>query len=175
MKATRAWDRARWIGAICLALTAAVQAQQPAPREGSRREINLAPDDAAAQPVVALVFAAFDALQRRDEAAVLALYEPPPDGMSALSLPRYLEARRFAVWRHLKRGQLSGHRIQPIRTSAQFRSGQWVPIDHFSLVVDSESDSDVGLNRQTRKAISTFQVRRLQNGQYRLSQMELAQ
>ena len=176
MKNFRPWNRAWWVGALWLGLSAAVQAQQPPPREGSRREIKLAPEDAGAQPVVALVQAVFDALQRRDEAAVLALYVPPPLGMSpGLSMPRYLEAQRFAVWRHLKRGNLSGHRFQTINTVAQFRSGQWVPTDYFTLVVDSESDSEVGPTLKTRKVTSSFQVRRLNDGQYRMEQMELVQ
>jgi hypothetical protein len=163
------------LAVVAFTLTDAAQAQQPRPREGARMEVRLPADEVAAQPVVALVRAAFEALQRRDEAAVLALYEPPPEALFGLSLARHHEVQRFAVWRHLMRGQLSGHQIQPILTMSQFRSGQWAPNDHFSVVVESESDSEIGLNQTTSKAVSTFQVRRLKDGQYRLIQMELKQ
>jgi hypothetical protein len=175
MKAASTWNKVRLIGLLCLALAPTLEAQQQPPQEGARRELKLAPEGAEARPVVALVLSVFDALQRRDEAAVLALYEPLPEGLSGLSLPRYQESRRFAVWRHLKRGRLSEHKIQPIHTISLFRSGQWTSSDHFSVIVESQSDSDVGLNLQTRKAISTLQVRRLKDGQYRLSQMEVQQ
>lgn len=70
MKAASRWNKVRLIGLICLALAPTLEAQQQPLREGARRELKLAPEGAEARPVVALVLSVFDALQRRDEAAV---------------------------------------------------------------------------------------------------------
>lgn len=155
------------------ALAAPTLAQAPQDARPGREQINLAPDDTAARPVVELVNALFAALARRDEAAVLALYEPPPVGLSADQVPRYLEARRFMVWKHLKRGALSKHRFGPIQTGTGNRG---LPTNHFSVTVESEADRDLGPRlQQTRQSISSFHVRLHPDGRYRLISMDLQQ
>ncbi len=139
------------------------------------RELTLAPDDPAARPVVAVVMAVVAALDRRDEAAALALFEPPPLGLSADQVPRYIERRRFEIWKRLKRGPLSRHRVRPIQTGERRHPGtqEWV---QGAYTVHVESDADIALafrNPPSGQSVSVFTVRAKPDGGHQVISMSV--